>query len=108
MSNESERVTDESLKLLLQVAYGDDRLDPAEARFMRSFADRAGASESFRAELPAWLEGRLPLPPPDLGLLRRYKPGCLAMAELVVRADGFVTDDERNLVAEIAAILDAG
>lgn len=107
MASEGERVTDESLKLLLQVAYGDGAIAPEEARLVRSFAERAGASAAFRGELEAYLTGRLPLPAPDLGLLRRYRQGCLAMAELVTRADGFVTDDERDVVREIETLLDA-
>lgn len=107
MSIESVRVTDETLKLLLQVAYGDHHLSPAEARFIRAVAGRTRSSDAFRTALPDWLAGRAPLPPPDLGLLRRYRAGCLAMVELVARADGFVCEAEHDLVAEISAILDA-
>jgi len=105
MSTLPDRVRTESLKLLLQVGWGDAVLVPEEVVVIRRIAEREGVEESFRAQLDAYLDGRLPLPAPDLELLKPYKWGVLAMADVVLASDGLVTPDEHEVRTTLERLL---
>ncbi|MCC6750152.1 MAG: TerB family tellurite resistance protein [Deltaproteobacteria bacterium] len=95
----------EVLKLLLQVAWADHRLQLVEAKLLGDQARRFGVAPEDERELREAVAGRAALPAPDLGYLRQHREAALrAVRELIV-ADAHVTDEEREIVAEIETIL---
>jgi hypothetical protein len=95
----------EALKLLLQVAWADDTLDPKE----REHIARLGASWQVAAdELSRMLEhldqGK-PLPQPNLALLRTRPDAVIAAAEALVAVDGLIDLQEKEFLVMVEELL---
>lgn len=95
----------EAVKLLLQVAWADDVLAPAE----RAFVERVGASWKVPAPVMANLLSHLdqgkPLPQPNLALLRTRADEVLAAAAALVAADGTIDAQETDFLAMVEELL---
>ena len=100
----------ELLKLLLQVAWADDVVHPAERYVVLHFALRFGVSDEQIAELERHLDGSAPvsLPPPNFALLRRRKEEAMDAAQQLVIADDEIRDAENELLAELHVLLSEG
>lgn len=95
----------EVIKLLLQVAWADDVLDPKE----RAFVERVGAAwhvpPPVMADLLHHLDVGKPLPQPNLYLLRQRADDVVDAAEALVRADGVVDAQEADFVKMVEQLL---
>ena len=89
----------ELVRLLVQVAWADHEVAPAEAEGLLAFARRSGLAQTELDELSAMLSGRIPLVPPNLGLLRPSK----AEIHLAVRTHGPASGDPNVLQAQLGA-----
>jgi tellurite resistance protein len=103
--SDDERYNLELLKLLAQVAWGDDQLDPSEADAIYSLGRSWFVSEtsldSLRRQLKA---GRL-LPPPNIGALRADPETALEAVRALVLVDGRLSPAETDMVAQIKMLL---
>jgi uncharacterized tellurite resistance protein B-like protein len=95
----------ELLKLLLQVAWADHEVAPAEAEALRAFARRSGLADIEQQQLADMLAGRVPLAPPDFGLLKARRTDVLRAVKELLLADVALADDEEDLLGQIAALL---
>ena len=95
----------ELVKLLLQVAWADHDVDPAEAEALLAFARRSGLSQSELAELAAMLAGRVPLSPPNLSLLKARRTEVLRAVKELMLKDVKVAEEEEELLTQIASLL---
>jgi uncharacterized tellurite resistance protein B-like protein len=95
----------ELVRLLLQVAWADHDVDPAETEALLAFARRNGSSQSELEELAAMLAGRLPLVPPNLSLLKARRAEVLRAVKELILKDVNVAEEEEQLLTQIAALL---
>jgi len=95
----------ELVKLLLQVAWADHEVAPAEAEALLAFARRSRLPEPELQALQAMLTGRAPLTPPNLGLLKRRRPDVLRAVKELLLSDLAVADEEEEILGQIAALL---
>lgn len=95
----------ETLKLLLQVAWADDTLEPAE----RAAVADLGAKWGLPADLVEWLLKHLdmgkPLPQPNLALLRQHRDVVLAAAVWFVGVDGVIDEQEKDFLVTVTQLL---
>jgi uncharacterized tellurite resistance protein B-like protein len=92
----------EVIKLLLQVAYADDEVAPEEETLLVRHAVRAGFPED---QLLACLSGELPLPPPNLGLLKERRIEVLRAVKGMLESDSHVAPEEDAILAQISGLL---
>ena len=95
----------ELVKLLLQVAWADHEVAPAEAAALLAFARRSSLSEQELAGLQAMLTGRAPLTPPNLGLLKQRHTEVLRAVKELLLSDLSVAEEEEDILGQIAALL---
>ena len=95
----------ELIKLLLQVAWADHEMAPAEAERLLTFSRRNGLSETEISAVKAMLDGRAPLAPPNLGLLRQRRTEVLRAVKDLLLSDLEVATEEEEILAQIAALL---
>ena len=106
MSVTATRLSLEILKLLLQVAWADDRVAEQEKMHIWSVARAAGISEEDAAALQACLDGAMPLPPPDFGYLRAHKEAALQAAQDMIVTDHQVARGELLVLEQIRDLLE--
>lgn len=95
----------ELVKLLLQVAFADHEVAPAEAEALLAFARRSRLPETELAALQAMLTGRAPLTPPNLGLLKQRRADVLRAVKELLLSDLEVAEEEEEILSQIAALL---
>ncbi len=95
----------ELVKLLLQVAWADHEVAPAEANALLAFARRSSLPETELEGLQAMLTGRAPLVPPNLGLLKQRRADVLRAVKELLLSDLEVADEEEDILGQIAALL---
>jgi len=95
----------ELIKLLVQVAFADHEVAPAEAEALLAFARRSGLSEPELAALQAMLTGRAPLAPPNLGLLKPRRTEVLRAVKELLLSDLEVAEEEEEILTQIATLL---
>lgn len=95
----------ELVKLLLQVAWADHEVAPAEAEALLAFARRNSLPEAELLGLQAMLTGRAPLSPPNLGLLKERRTDVLRAVKELLLSDLEVADEEEEVLSQIAALL---
>jgi uncharacterized tellurite resistance protein B-like protein len=95
----------ELVRLLVQVAWADHDVAPAEAQALLAFARRQGLSDSELAALSDMLAGRTPLTAPNLGLLKAHRTDVLRAVKELVLSDLEVNADEEALLEQVAALL---
>lgn len=95
----------ETLKLLLQLAWADHRIEEAEAQRILSRARALGLLEVELEIFASYLSGSAPLPAPDLGLLRLHREEVLATVQQFLEESGAICAEEDAVVAEIRALL---
>ncbi len=94
----------ELMKLLLQVAWADDRVVPQERRVLVGLAQKLSLEPARITEIDACLEGAA-LPPPDMQLLRSRRAEVIEAAEQIVMVDDEIADDENSVLAQINELL---
>lgn len=95
----------EVIKLLLQVAWADDQLDPKERAFVAKVGKEWQVPDAVMADLLHHLDIGKPLPQPNLYLLKQRADDVLAAAEALVRADGVVDAQEADFVKMVEQLL---
>lgn len=100
-----DRVSYEILRLLLQVAWADHAVQPAEREALLRLATLMGFGPEDRAQLASFLDGAKPLPAPNLGVLRDHRDEALAAARVLACADIRVLPDEKAIVKMIDDLL---
>jgi uncharacterized tellurite resistance protein B-like protein len=95
----------ELVKLLLQVAFADHEVAPAEAEALMTFARRSSLPEPELLALQAMLTGRAPLLPPNLGLLKPRRTEVLRAVKELLLSDLEVAEEEEEILGQIAALL---
>ena len=97
----------EVVKLLLQVAWSDDDLDPEEREQVRASAQKWGVPPPDLQILMARLDEGEPLPVPNLKLLRKKPEVALAAVRKLMLADGKIAQGEAEMLAQIKELLTA-
>ncbi len=95
----------ELVRLLLQVAWADHEVAPAEAEALLAFARRSGLTDAEQANLSAMLSGRAPLIPPNLALLKARRTEVLRAVKELLLVDLQLAKEEEDLLGQIAALL---
>jgi len=102
------RLEMEIIKLLMQVAWADGEIDEGEAQPIFDHARRLGLSQKASDVLWECLRGARKLPAPDLGYLRQHAELAYELAEELVHADGRVSEDEVDVLAQLKSLLAGG
>jgi hypothetical protein len=105
MTGTASRLSLEIIKLLLQVAWADDRMTQDEKAHIWTVARAAGISAQDAATLQACLEGAQPLPAPDFGFLRAHKEAALQAAQDLITSDHDVARGELLVLEQIRELL---
>jgi uncharacterized tellurite resistance protein B-like protein len=95
----------ELVKLLLQVAWADHDVAPAEAEALMAFARRSGLKPDELASLSAMLSGRAPLAPPNLGVLKARRTDVLRAVKELLLSDLEVAEEEEAILEQISSLL---
>lgn len=95
----------EVFRLLLQVAWADNEVEPHEADALRDLAERYRLCDEDLDRLEGYLSGEQQLPPPNLGLLKSRKDEVMIALQSFLLSDMAVVKEERELLAEIELIL---
>jgi hypothetical protein len=96
----------ELVKLLVQVAWADHDVAPAEAEKLLDFARSNGLGQQELDSLQAMLTGQAPLVPPNLGLLKQHRTEVLrAVKRLLFSDTKQLADEEEELLSQIATLL---
>lgn len=95
----------EALKLLLQVAWADDQLDPKERAFVAGLGPAWRVPEPVMQVLLEHLDRGKPLPQPNVALLRTKPDAVIAAAEALIAADGVIDGEEMNFVDQVRELL---
>ena len=95
----------ETLKLLLQVAWADDTLDPKEREAVVKLGPAWGVPEETMALLLKHLDMGKPLPQPNLSLLRQHRAVVISAAEWFVSVDGVIEESEKEFLATVSELL---
>ncbi|MBE2250267.1 MAG: TerB family tellurite resistance protein [Myxococcus sp.] len=95
----------EALKLLLQVAWADDQLDPKERAFVATLGPAWKVPEAVMTVLLDHLDRGKPLPQPNLKLLRTRPDDVLAAAEALTAADGVIDGVELDFMDQVRELL---
>ena len=95
----------EVLKLLLQVAWADDRLEATERAAIAALGPKWGVPDATMQELLERLDMGKPLPQPNLGLLRHHRDVTRSAAEWFVGVDGVIDDQEKEFLATVDELL---
>ncbi len=92
----------EVLRLLVQVAFANDEVSPAESRAILGTARERGVPAAEVALLEAALTGKAPPPAPDLGMLRLHREAVLSLAREFAALD----DGGDELEGQLMTLLD--
>jgi uncharacterized tellurite resistance protein B-like protein len=95
----------ELIKLLLQVAWADHDVAPAEAQALLDYARRQGLSHSELKQLTAMLNGSAPLTPPNLGLLKQHRTQVMRAIRELLLSDLAVSADETEVLEQLSVLL---
>lgn len=95
----------ETLKLLLQVAWADDTLEPKERDAVAKLGLSWGVPEETMTMLLKHLDMGKPLPQPNLSLLRQHRAVVLSAAEWFVGVDGVIEESEKEFLATVGELL---
>ena len=95
----------EVVKLLLQVAWSDDELDPRERAHVSETARRWGVPDEQLTVLLFRLDQGEPLPSPNLGLLKKKPDQALSAARALMLADGKFAKDEADMLSQLKELL---
>jgi hypothetical protein len=95
----------EVIKLLLQVAWADHEVQPAERSVLLSYAREHGMPMEELKELSKYVKGEAPLPPPDLGYIRQHREQAMAAVCTLLGSDKRLKEDESEILAQLEEML---
>lgn len=106
MSQDRDNLYLETLKLLLQVAWADEQIEGDEVDKLKTYATSLSLSPPQLEELDGYLSGRTSLPPPNMGLLKVHRTDVLETLSTLLGAGTEATEEERDMLSEIAGMLE--
>ncbi|NBD08096.1 tellurite resistance TerB family protein [Corallococcus silvisoli] len=95
----------EVIKLLLQVATSDDRVTREEIDQIIDTARGFSVPLTELSALTRCLQDGLPLPPPNLGVLREDPKAVLEAVHALITKDGHVHEAEIEMVRQLRQML---
>ncbi|MEO6601026.1 MAG: TerB family tellurite resistance protein [Polyangiaceae bacterium] len=95
----------ELVKLLLQIAWADEDVAPAEADALLSYARRSNLDEGQLDLLRACLAGHAPLPPPNLGFLKDRRLDVMRAVKGLLTSDLHVAEEEKTILEQLSSLL---
>jgi uncharacterized tellurite resistance protein B-like protein len=95
----------ELVKLLVQVAWADHDVAPAEAQTLVAYARRSGLPQRELDQLAAMLSGRAALVPPNLGLLKQRRTEVLRAVKELLLSDLELAEEEEEILSQLGALL---
>jgi uncharacterized tellurite resistance protein B-like protein len=102
---DEQRFNLETLKLLLQIAWGDDHVADREKVVLHGLGRHWKLPEDELERLGASLTAGKGLPAPDIGLLKTQPERVLTAVHALAMADGVITDSEKETMQQVAAML---
>jgi uncharacterized tellurite resistance protein B-like protein len=102
---DDQRFNLEILKLLLQIAWGDDHVADREKVVLHGLGRHWKLPEEELNQLNQLLSAGKGLPPPDIGLLKTQPERVLTAVHAIAQADGVVTDSEKETIQQVASML---
>ena len=96
----------ELLKLLVQVAWGDDELGKGESEAIYGLGRSWNVPEGALTELRERLQAGKGLPAPNLGLLRGNPDAVLEAVRALVAVDGRLAESEVEMTVQVRGLLD--
>jgi uncharacterized tellurite resistance protein B-like protein len=105
MTTPEDRFHTELLKLLLQVAWSDEGIDPRETRALIGAARQWQVPPAELERLERCLDQGEPMPAPNLGLLRQRPDDVLAAVRKFIALDTNVHLSEKRMIAQIRQLL---
>jgi len=95
----------ELMKLLLQVAWADDDMAPEEAGALLAFGKKNQLTADQLQLLSACLEGKSPLPPPNIGFLKSRRTDVLRAVKDLLTTDLQIPSAEEAILTQISTLL---
>jgi hypothetical protein len=95
----------ELVKLLLQVAWADDEVAPAEADALLAYGRKSLLSQDKLELLGQCLAGRAPLPAPNLGFLKERRLDVMRAVKELLMSDLTVAEEEEAILEQISTLL---
>ena len=99
------RLTLETIRLLLVVAWADGEIAPEEYDYLLRMARNGGMSEEQVLSLDGAMRDRSTLRRPDLEYLKPYRTQVLAHVQALIAADEHVAPQETEILHKIAVLL---
>lgn len=104
-SSPDSRFQIEVLKLLLQVASGDEGVTRVEIDHILETARGMSVPLPELVELAKCLQNGTPLPAPNLGTLRSNPSAVIAATQALISADGHIHPSEIEMLRQIREML---
>jgi uncharacterized tellurite resistance protein B-like protein len=99
------RFTEETIRLLLYVAWADDDVTPEEYDYLLRMAQNGGLGTVAVAGLDQALRDRKSLSRPDIEFLKPYRDEVLTHVRALIRADDHIAPAETDILHKIASAL---
>jgi uncharacterized tellurite resistance protein B-like protein len=104
---DSKRITVETIRLLLHVAWSDDDIAPEEYDYIFRMARNAGLSDKDIMALDAAMRDRSRLYEPNIEILKPHKDAVLAHVQALISADDVIDQKETDILVKIATLLNS-
>lgn len=103
---DGDRLTIETLKLLVQVAWADHEIATEEYDYIMTLVQQTNATPEVVETLRRALvdEGRVPAP--DFGLLRQHPDRVMNAVRDMIAIDNKIVEEEEAIAAQIEALLE--
>lgn len=99
------KFTQETIRLLLYVAWADDDVAPEEYDYLLRMARNAGLGEANVLSLDGALRDRSVLRRPDFEYLKPYRSEVLTHVQELIEADDRIAPQEMEILHKIASAL---
>ncbi len=104
---DSTRITVETIRLLLHVAWSDDDIAPEEYDYIFRMARNAGLADKDIMALDAAMRDRSRLYEPNMDILKPHKEQVLAHVQALISADDVIDQKETDILVKIATLLNS-
>jgi uncharacterized tellurite resistance protein B-like protein len=104
---DDKRITVETIRLLLHVAWSDDDIAPEEYDYIFRMARNAGLTDKDILALDAAMRDRTRLYEPNIEILKPHREEVLAHVQALISADDHIAQAETEILIKIASLLNA-
>lgn len=102
---DQKRITVETIRLLLHVAWSDDDIAPEEYDYIFRMARNAGLSDKDIMALDAAMRDRSRLYEPNIEILKPHREEVLAHVQALISVDDQIVQAETDILIKIATLL---